>query len=248
VLIEPTGVVSSVYPSSLELNPFSSSRHSLSTALEYNRANTFLEVLLLIPYQPPFIHNFHLGVDINYDEYNDLTGKQEARNRSKDHSERIGKVKGPPNVHYSMYPNGKIMAYVKCSENPFKLETDSDVSNLFSFLGQVRDRMVLWLDDVREAVTASIMEWRLLQCDFNRDVEITESAQLTLPDIQFWQVNRVFRLYVKSLHDRAVCRNEEFLSLNQILPEAIDNILHPYKSIERKMDLLLNKSNLLGQI
>ena len=125
-------------------------------------------------------------------------------------------------------------------------ETDSDVSNLFSFLGQVRDRMVLWLNDVRETVTPSIMEWRLLQCDFNRDVEITESAQLTLPDIQFWHMDRVFRLYVKSLHGLAVCRNEEFLNLNQLLPEAIDNILHPFKSLERKIDLLLNKSNFLG--
>jgi hypothetical protein len=135
---------------------------------------------------------------------------------------------------------------VKCSENPFRLETDTDVSCLFSFLGQVRDRMILWLNDVHETVILSIMEWRLLQCDLNKDIEITEKAQLTLPDIQLKYVDRVFRLYVKSLHDRAVYRNEELLNLNQLLPEAIDNILHPFKSLERKIDLLLNKSNFLG--
>ena len=89
-----------------------------------------------------------------------------------------------------------------CSENPFRLETDTDVSYLFSFLGQVRDRMVLWLNDMHETVVPAIMEWRLLQCDLNKDIEITETAQLTLPDIQLWHMDRVFRLYVKSLHDR----------------------------------------------
>ena len=201
---------------------------------------------MLIPFQPPFIHNLHLGVNINREEYNNLISKQEARNRSKDHFERIGKIEGIHNVQYIFYPNGKIMAYVKCSENPFRLETDTDVSYLFSFLGQVRDRMVLWLNDMHETVVPAIMEWRLLQCDLNKDVEITESAQLTLPDIQLWHMDRVFRFYVKSLHDLAVYRNEELLNLNQLLPEAIDNILHPFKSLERKIDLLLNKSNFLG--
>jgi hypothetical protein len=50
---------------------------------------------------------------------------------------------------------------------------------------------------------------------------------------------RVFRLYVKSLHDKAVYRSEESLMLNQLLPEAyyaLDNIRHPYKSLENKVD------------
>ena len=203
VLIEPTGVVSSLYPSSLELNPFSSSKHSLSIALEYNRANTLLEVLLLIPYQPPFIHNLHLGVNINCDEYNNLVSKQEARNRSKDHSERIGRVRSIRNVQYMMYPNGKIMVYVSCSENPFRLQTDTDVSYFFSFLGQVRDRMVLWLNDVHETVVPSIMEWRLLQCDLNKDIELTETAQMTFPDLQLKCMDRVFRLLAIKITSRS---------------------------------------------
>ena len=88
------------------------------------------------------------------------------------------------------------------------------------------------------------MKWRLLQCDLNKDAEITEKAQLTLPDIQLKYVDRVFRLYVKSLHDRVVYRNEELLNLNQLLPEAIDNIRHPFKSLERKIDIFLNKSKI----
>jgi len=34
------------------------------------------------------------------------------------------------------------------------------------------------------------------------------------------------------VHNRAVYRNEELLSLNQLLPEAIENIRHQFRSLE----------------
>lgn len=37
------------------------------------------------------------------------------------------------------------------------------------------------------------------------------------------------------MKDKAYCRVEESLTLNQILPEALDNIRRPYKSIENKI-------------
>ena len=40
------------------------------------------------------------------------------------------------------------------------------------------------------------------------------------------------------MEDKAYCRSEESLTLNQILPEALDNIRHPYKSLESKIDTL----------
>jgi hypothetical protein len=236
VLIDPTEVPSS------QIKPFSVSKHPLSNLVEYSRANTFLEALLLIPYPPLFIHNLHLEVNINQKEYELASSKQEGRDRYKSYFDRIGKINGIQNVQFIVYPKGKVMIFASCSENAFKLETDNDVSYFFSFLGQVRDRMLLWLNDVRETVVPSIMEWRLHQCDLNRDVEITDHAQITLPDIQLKHMDRVFRLYVKSLHDRAVYRHEEFISLNLLLPEAIDNIRHPFKSLESKIDELLSKS------
>jgi len=45
----------------------------------------------------------------------------------------------------------------------------------------------------------------------------------------------VFRIYIKSLKDKAVCRAEESVKLDLLLPEALDNIRHPYKSIESKL-------------
>jgi hypothetical protein len=235
VLLDPTEVTSSL------ITPFSKSRHPLSSVIESGKANSFLEALILIPYQPAYIHNIHLQVDIDRNEF-ELIGKQEVRSRYTDHSERIGRVKGVPNANFMLYPKGKIMVYVKCSENPFKLETENDVSYFFSFLGQVRDRMVIWLSDLRETVVPSIMDWHLLQCDINRDVELTSMAQITLPNIQMRYLDRVFRLYVKSRHEKAIYRTEEFLNIKQILPEALECILNPYKSLNAKLDLLLSRT------
>ena len=39
-----------------------------------------------------------------------------------------------------------------CSDKPFKLETDNDVSSLLAFFGQVRDRLLYLLSDVRERI------------------------------------------------------------------------------------------------
>jgi hypothetical protein len=54
---------------------------------------------------------------------------------------------------------------------------------------------------------------------------------------QLKSLDRVFRAYIKIMKDKAFCRVEESLTLNQIFPEALDNIRHPYKSIEKKLKL-----------
>ena len=77
----------------------------------------------------------------------------------------------------------------------------------------------------------------------NRDIGIDDKCQLTLPDIQLKTAARVFRLYIKSLQDRAVCRAEESVNLNFLLPEALDNIRHPYKSIESKLQVISQQIN-----
>lgn len=128
--------------------------------------------------------------------------------------------------------------YVTTTDTPFRIDRDEDVSALFAFLGQVRDRFLYHVSDIKEQHVPNLLNWILKQCDLNKDVEIDDVAQLTFPDIQLKSADRVFRLYVKVIKDKSYCR-EESLTLNQILPEALDNIRHPYKSLERKIDRLL---------
>jgi hypothetical protein len=207
------------------------------------KSQHILDVLTNLQFAPFCIHKLQLQLDIVPEGYDNTNLGSQTKNKAEVHEERIGQVKSSPNVKYYLYPKGKIMVYITCSDRPFKLETDNDVSSLFAFFGQVRDRLLYLLSDVREKIVPDVMEWCLIQCDVNRDVEIDDKMQLTFPDIQLKYADRVFRLYVKSLHDKAVCRGEESLKLNLLLPEAFDSIRNPYKSIEKKLDEILQRSN-----
>ncbi|HEV2877281.1 MAG TPA: hypothetical protein VGW09_08385 [Nitrososphaeraceae archaeon] len=52
------------------------------------------------------------------------------------------------------------------------------------FLGHVKDRFLYHVNDLRERQVPPLMSWVLKQCDLNKDIEISDKAQLTLPDIE----------------------------------------------------------------
>jgi hypothetical protein len=73
-------------------------------------------------------------------QYYDELAKNEGHiNRAKRHEEIIGRR----HVKYILYPNGSVEIYVRSSDSPFRLETDGDDITIFSFLGQVRDRLLI---------------------------------------------------------------------------------------------------------
>ena len=217
------------------LNQGSSSKHASSSSLENQKAQSFLDVLIQLQYVPLHIHKFQLTLHVNKEYYNQLPQNEGHINRAKRHEEHIG----TRHVNYTLSPNGTVEIAVKSSDTPFKLQTDDDELAIFSFLGQVRNRLLYLVRDPKERHVPSVMEWVLKQCDLNKDAEINDKAQVTLPDIQLKTAARVFRIYVKSLKDRAVCRAEESFKLDLLLPEALDNIRHPYKSIDTKLSKIL---------
>jgi hypothetical protein len=193
VPVPPTGVTHSKTP--------------LSNTLELQKAQSFLDVLCSIGKYRLYIHKLHLQLSVAPEYYRTSTTitalPQTKKNRGKQYLEHMARG----NVNFIIYPNGKVMVSVACSNNPFKLENDEDEIILFSFLGQVRDRLLYVLRDPRERGVPSIMEWYLSECDINKDIEITDMMQLSSIDIQLKYADRVFRQYVKSLHDKAVYRN-----------------------------------------
>lgn len=227
VLVQPTGV-------NLSKDSLFPSKNPLSNALEHQKAQSFLEVLVLLPFTPPYLHKLQLMFHLDKEYYNELKQNEQPINRAKSHEEIIGER----HVVYRLSPNGTVEVSIRTTDTPFRLEKDENVSDLFSFLGQARDRFLYHVSDIRERHVPPLLNWILKQCDLNKDVEIDDKAQLVLPDIQLKSADRVFRLYIKIMKDKAYCRVEESLTLNQILPEAIDNIRHPYKSIENKIDKL----------
>jgi hypothetical protein len=174
VPVQPTGV-------NLSTHNRISKKHHLSDNLEHQKAQSFLDVLVHLAFASLYIHKLLLMLFIDKQYYKELAEKEGRINRAKTHEEIIGRR----HVTYTFSPNGTVEIAVKSSDTPFKLETDEDESIIFSFFGQVRDRLLYHVSDIRERHIPSIMEWILKACDLNKDVEIQDNCcQMTLPDIQ----------------------------------------------------------------
>ena len=117
------------------------------------------------------------------------------------------------------------MIYIACSDKPFKLQVEEDVNSFFSFLGQVKDRLIRFLSDFSEQAIPQIMEWILVQCDINKDIGINIVEELSLPDLQLRVYDRIFRLYVYSIDGSSYYRIEESRQVNQAVRVAIPEIM-----------------------
>jgi hypothetical protein len=180
------------------------------------------ELLSLLDKQPISIHKLQLKLFVDKNYYNEIDIKQITKgNKSKPREEKFG----PRNVKYEVYPCGTIMIYIACSNNPFKLEVEEDVSSFFSFLGQVKDRLIHFLSDFSEQAIPQIMDWILVQCDINKDIGINIVEQLSLPDLQLRVYDRIFRLYVNNINGCSSYRLEESRQVNQEMRFAIPEIM-----------------------
>ena len=207
--INPTGV-------SLYQHPY----------FEKLKARYISELLSLLNNQPISIHKVHLKLSIDKTYYEEINVKKIKGNKSKVQEEKIGLR----NVRYDMYPDGTVMIYIRCSNTPFKVAVEEDISSFFSFLGQVKDRLVIFLSDFSESTIPSIMDWILVQCDVNQDIGINIIEQLTLPDLQLRIYDRIFRLYVKNIEGSSYYRREESTQVNQEVRFAIAEIMNIYNT------------------
>jgi hypothetical protein len=211
----------------------------LSYALEQQRASNFLESLLFARYISRQIHKIQLEPTmdkkkmLDKDYYHMISTKEWPQNKGKVQEETIDER----TVKFIHYRNCKVMISISCSDKPFPIETEDDILNLFSFFGQLRDRLEYQISDPTGRLVGQIGSWILKQCEINKDVPITDEAQVTLPDIQLSTAFRVFRLYVKGLGGKPYYRIEELLKVNQPL-RALESILNPYSALEKKLDLL----------
>lgn len=70
-----------------------SSKYPLYDAIECQKAQSFLDVLSLLHFQPAHIHKLQLKISINPTEYANISGERyNDNNRGKIHRERIGRV------------------------------------------------------------------------------------------------------------------------------------------------------------
>ena len=80
---------------------------------------------------------------------------------------------------------------------------------------------------LRVMLVPPIMKWILTGCDINKDVTVSDKLQLTAINIQLKEADRVFRLYIKSLGDKAVYRVEELVKMRCSLVDVLRTIRSP---------------------
>jgi hypothetical protein len=119
------------------------------------------------------------------------------------------------------------MVFVASSNNPFRLEDEADETILYSLLGQVRDRLLYLVTDPHERVVPPIIKWILTGCDINKDITVSDMLQLSAINIQLKEADRVFRLYIKSLGDKAVYRVEESVKMRSCIVDVLNKIRTP---------------------
>jgi hypothetical protein len=230
VQVQPTGsnlLGSNLIGSTLTGPNLSNRGNALSDVFEHQKAQSFFDVLIHLPFTPLHIHKLQLSLLIDKEYYQALAKKAEPINLAKRFEEHFGRRY----VIYTFSPNGRVQIAIRSSDTPFRIETDEDEAKLFSFFGQAKERLLHYVSDIHERGVPEITEWILKECDLNKDIEINEKAQLYLPDIQLKYADQVFRMYIKSLHDRSVCRVEKSLTLGGPLVQTLDNIMQPTRAI-----------------
>jgi hypothetical protein len=121
-----------------------------------------------------YIHKLQIKTSIHQENYDFLD--LPVYGIAKVHKEKIGQASGSHNVEYHIHTNGTVMIFISCSDNPFRLFEEQDISQIMLFLGHVEDRLKILLSDNRDEVVPSVMAWILKECDVNKDVQIDNIA------------------------------------------------------------------------
>ena len=209
--------------------------------IEQQKASNFLEVLRALDFSLTYMHKINLYLSIGKDYYDEICRLNKGPPGDNGHfQERIGSRW----VEFYYYQNGSVQVFVECSKNPLRMQTENDVSIFFSFMGQIRDRMIFQLYDRSELIIPPTERWILKQCDINNDIPITDKAQITLPNIQLKIAGKVFRLYVKPFEKNAVYRVEDSKEVNLQLSH-FSQFFAANQNLEKKIDILIQKLDYL---
>ena len=193
--------------------------------IDNQKIQNLQDVLIRISLVMLYIHKLQIMTFIDKKYYNDIKDIMPAPiNGAKTYNQRIGAPHGSMNVKYVFSPNGTLMIYIKCSENPFRIHEEEDISIIMVFLGRIYEILRSILSYTRDEILPPVNKWILTGCDVNKDIEIDGITQLTLPSMQMPLVEKALRAYVKVIGDKAYLRAEKFLTPNQPIGVALENI------------------------
>jgi hypothetical protein len=194
-------------------------------------------VVPLLPSAPLFVHKLQLQTKINPERYNEIRFKIQKGNKAK----KCGEIIGNNNVTYLFYPNGTVVISVENSNNP-SLENEEDRSYLLTYFGQIRDRLIMIMADPHERFVPPILKWYLTQCDVNKDIPVGDWLQVTCLKTQVRHLDQLFRIYIKSMGEKTVCRCEKSVCLKKrTCIEAINEFLDSNERTNKLLTRILEE-------
>jgi hypothetical protein len=194
-------------------------------------------VIPVLPASLFYIHNFHFHLNISSEIYRQISiEKIGNKNNGKQYSTMIGKAR----VTYTFYPKGTVNVEVKCSDNPFRVETTHDYNNLLLFFNSLRETLSQYLRDTQNILTGIISvieDWYLTEYDINKDIKLDDhSLHIAVVKMQVKYHLHLFRIYIKSIGKSKFCRIEENRKQNNKNPiETINEIFNPLEKIEQNI-------------
>jgi hypothetical protein len=116
------------------------------------------------------------------------------------------------------------MIYIICSDHPFPLYTEQDVSDILVFLGRVQENLSALFSDTGGSISQQVRNWVLKECDVNKDIEIDSLAQIMLPGMQIPLIEKALRGYVKPIERKAYYRFELALTSDKHVKMDLEKI------------------------
>jgi hypothetical protein len=232
VLVKPTGVNHSSSPLSSLISDI-----SLNTSDQIVLQTLEGHILPLLPTAPSYIHNIHLKLNIVSQCYLELDLPITHGNKGKKYT----KIIGTSRVDYTFYPNGTVIVEVMCSNHPFRLQTEEDRSSLLVFLGQIEQVLISILSASHGRIVQNVLEWKVTECDINRDIKVSDWFHYTGLKIQVKHMDHIFSLYIKSMGKDTVYRVEERKHPHKPAIDFINDVLNPLEKFEKIISELVRK-------
>jgi hypothetical protein len=206
-------------------------KHPLSHCIEYMAYYT-LEgyVLPLLHEAPLLVHNLTFKTKIIPECYSELNLPLFRRNQGKLYEVIIGQTK----VDYILYSSGTVVIHTTCSNYPFKVETEADRLKL-GYFGQIRAGLINLLNDRHERIVPDISEWEVTECDFNKDIKVSDYFHMTALKVRVKHLDHLLGLYVKAMGQDTVLRVEETKRPNMRAVDFITDIFNPMEKFQTEL-------------
>jgi hypothetical protein len=225
------------YPSGVSLmNKSKTTRTSspIDHCLRELKAHNLLEVLLAMPSAPTFWHNHRYDFSLLPD------GPDPP---STPYYDRLAWIRPDPQnnqgktlphtcidsyeIKVDVFPNATVTVTVPSTDNPLPFPNTEELANEFLvFLGEIRGYIQRCLSDKRGVIVPSVLSWRLVHADINKDVPCSSELFITFPKLEISRLDGVFRLYARMLQGHCHVRLEKGNHVfNQTMEEAIGSLI-----------------------